>query len=293
MSWYAGLEAICRTDVPLRDYTWYRLGGPARWFVTPRDEAELAEVLRRLRAAGLPWHVLGRGANLIVRDDGPPGSVIHLTGPHWEAVHYDGPTVRAAAGADFPKLVKQTVERGLGGLEGLAGIPGTVGGALRMNAGGKYGSFSDHLRDARLMTPDGAVVARARQELGFGYRTSAVGDAIVLEATFDLVPGDATALRARYQAIWNEKYATQPPVSAHSAGCIFKNPPGAAAGALLDRCGLKGVRCGGAEISTRHANFILAHEGATARDVLDLIELARARVRAATGVELELEVQVW
>ena len=293
MHWYSGLEAICQPEAPLAPHTWYGLGGPARWLLSPRSEEELATVLRRCTEHRVPWHVLVKGANVLVRDEGFAGAVIKLSEPAWEVTRFDDPRVHAAAGVDFPRLVRQTIARGLLGLEALAGIPGTVGGEVRMNAGGKHGYLAQFVTSASLMTPAGDVQVRSNSELGFGYRSTRLDGAIVLEATLVLTPGDVSAAMERFREIWNEKYATQPPVSAKSAGCIFKNPPGHAAGRLVDEAGLKGVRRGQAEISPRHANFIMAYPGARAADVLDLIALAQQRVRARTGIELEPEVDIW
>lgn len=312
MHWFAGLEAICRTDVPLRHYTWYRLGGPARWFVEPRDEADLAIVLERCRGHGIAWRVLGRGANVLVGDVGVDGVVICLgsAGERGRAaespgaerprraaslagVRYEGPQVHVGAAANFAHLVKDTIKRGLCGLEVLAGIPGSMGGVIRMNAGGKYGEIANFVRSVRVIEPTGQVVTRTSPQLGFRYRQSELNGGIVLGATLELTPGDGPAAEARFKQVWNEKYATQPPVSARSAGCIFKNPAGHSAGKLIDQAGLKGERIGGAEFSRRHANFIVAQDGATARDVLDLIALAKDRVWNASGVELQLEVEIW
>ena len=293
MSCFADFAEICQADAPLRDYTWYRLGGPARWLLSPRDEAELAAVLARCRKHDVPWRVLGRGANVLVRDEGIDGAVIRLTGAAWEILCWEGATVYAGAGADFPPLVKQSVERGLLGLESLAGIPGTVGGIIRMNAGGKYGQIADCTRDVRVCDETGRITTRSAAEVGFGYRRTNLAGCVVLGATFTLRQGERAAAIQRFQEIWEEKSATQAAVSQRSAGCIFKNPPGEHAGRLLDAQKLKGVRVGGAEISRQHANFIVAHEGATARNVLDLITLARDRVRESEGIELELEVEIW
>lgn len=291
MNWFSGLEGVCRLDVPLAEHTWYGLGGPARWFFTPHTEDELGAVLQRCAQHAIPWRVLGRGANVLVRDQGFPGAVIKLA---WDLTDLNDPqAVRAAAGTDFTSLVKATVERGYGGLEHLAGIPGSVGGIIRMNAGGKYGYVAQYVRAVQLMTPEAQVLTRRPEELGLGYRSSQLNGAVVIAATFRLEPGDREAIRARFQEIWREKHAAQPSVSAKSAGCIFKNPPGHAAGKLIDEAGLKGHRCGGAEISTKHANFIVAYPGATAQDVLNLIEVAKERVLRSAGVELELEVEIW
>ena len=293
MIWCDDLAAICQRDVPLREHTWYGLGGPARWFLSPRDTAELGQVLAHCRTHGVPWRVLGHGANVLVRDAGFDGAVIRLTGPAWEAIQIDGQRVRVAAGASFPTLVKRTVEQGLGGLENLAGIPGTLGGAVRMNAGGKYGNIGQYVQGVRVLAPDGDEQARTAAEMHFGYRSSRLDGGVVLETILELTAGEPDALLARFREVWQEKHASQPAVSAKSAGCVFKNPPGQAAGALIDRAGLKGQRRGGAEISTRHANFIVAYAGATAQDVLDLIALAKDRVHENAGIELELEIEVW
>jgi len=293
MSWFNGFEKIVRADAPLREFTWYRLGGPARWLCLPRDENELTALLQRIRENGIDWRVLGKGANLIVRDEGFDGAVLHLRGPAFERVEIDGPLVTAGAGADLPTLVRATLDAGLVGMEVLAGIPGTVGGAVRMNAGGRYGEIREFIRELSLLTPDAEIVDKPASEIDFAYRHTNLAGAIVLGAAFALEPGDVEAARRRHQEIWRAKYATQPPMAARSSGCIFKNPPGDAAGRLLDETGLKGTRVGGAEISTRHANFIVAGDDATAADVLNLIQLAKERVREATGIELQPEVEIW
>ncbi len=294
MSWFSGLETIVRTDVPLCDHTWYRLGGPARWFCLPRDENELAVLITRLRDAGVAWRILGGGANVIVRDEGFPGAVIRLTGDVFESVRFEpGGVVVAGAGADLPRLVRTTLDHGRVGLETLAGIPGTLGGALRMNAGGRYGEIGHFVGWVRVIGPDGRVQQRSRAQVGFAYRHARLDDCVVCAAALRLPGGDAAAARRRHREIWLEKYGSQPALAARTSGCVFKNPPGDAAGRLLDQAGLKGTRVGGAEISRRHANFIEAHDGATAADVLNLIALAKERVRATTGIELEPEVEIW
>jgi UDP-N-acetylmuramate dehydrogenase len=294
MNWFSGLEGMCRTDVLLSEHTWYGLGGPARWFFSPENEERLGAVVRRCIEHAIPWRILGRGANIVVRDAGFAGAVITLEGQRWETIAFDNPrAIAAGAGADFPRLVRETIERGFVGLENLAGIPGSVGGVVRMNAGGRHGSISQYVEAVQVLGTDGVVSTRSAAEIGFGYRTSKLDGGIVTGVSLRLERGDADAARVRYREIWNEKYTTQPPVSAKSAGCIFKNPPGQAAGKLIDQAGLKGTRRGGAEISTRHANFILAYPGAKAQDVIDLIELARERVQREAGVALELEVEIW
>lgn len=293
MHCWTGLRPYCRADVPLREHTWYRLGGPARWFLTPLDEDQLLEIPLLCRDAGLPWRVLGSGANVLVRDAGFDGAVISLRQGKFTSFDEHGGLIHAGGGSDLTKLVKFASDAGLGGLECLAGIPATVGGAVRMNAGGKYGSISQFIVDVTLMDESGAIESRLPHELGFAYRSSYLAGKIVIAATLRTEPDDPQRTRARFKSIWNEKHATQPPLSERTAGCIFKNPPGHSAGRLLDQAGLKGRRVGGAEISPRHANFIVAHREATAADILALIDLATERVWSQFGIRLETEVDVW
>lgn len=303
MTWCSDFASICQTDAPLAELTWYRLGGPARWLFTPTSAGQLADLVRAANAADVPWRVLGRGANVIVPDEGFDGAVIRLTASAFTAIDWpndDAPVraetlneIRVGAGVDFPKLCKQACERGRGGLAGLAGIPGTVGGIIRMNAGGKYGQIADVVSGVEVVTADGAVETWPRDRLEFGYRRSNLAGHIVVGATLALPPGDRAGLLAEHRRVWQEKATDQPPVGARSAGCIFKNPRENPAGLLLDQAGLKGTRVRGAEISPRHANFIVAYQDATAQDVLDLIALAKDRVRERHGVELESEVDLW
>ena len=294
MTYFADFEEICQPDAPLAPLTWYKLGGPARWLLSPRDEAELSAVVLRCKEHDIQWRVLGWGANVLVRDAGVDGAVIRLVGPAWEELRWNDPAVYAAAGAGFPRLQRESAERGLAGFENLSGIPGTVGGLIRMNAGGRYGSIGEFVQDVRVMDARGRITVRTAAQVGFTYRHTELGACIVLGATFKLTPGDREAISTRARTIWTDKRASQPAVGLRSAGCIFKNPSvDRPAGLLLDRCGLKGTRLGRAEISTEHANFIVVHEGATAQHVLDLIALARDRVQENEGIALELEVETW
>lgn len=293
MGWLSGFESICQADVPLADCTWYRLGGPARWVLEPHDEPQLAALLCRLRDEQIPWRILGRGANVLVRDEGFPGAVIRLRGPCFEEISIEEDGVIAAAGVDFPHLIRQTLEAGRCGLEVLAGIPGSLGGVIRMNAGGRYGEISRFVEQVSLVDSSGNLFTRRAAELSFRYRHAELNGAVALGARLRLPAGDRQAALDRYREIWQEKSGNQPPLAARSAGCIFKNPAQQSAGRLLDAAGLKGVRIGSAEISTRHANFILAHPGARAAHVLDLIALARDRVWNLNGIKLELEIDIW
>ncbi len=282
-------------DAPLAPLTWYHLGGPADVLAQPRDIDELARLFAACRDAGVACRVLGAGANLLVDDDGVDGVVVQLTAPGFTAIEVDGPTVTAGAGADLPRLVLETGRHGLAGLDPLAGIPATVGGAIRMNAGGKFGAIGPRVTTLTSLTDAGQTRTLGAADLAFDYRCSNITDPIILRATFDLEPTDPVALRARVKQVFAYKKSTQP-LAAHSAGCAFKNPIGqteASAGALVDRAGLKGHRVGGAEISPRHANFIVVHPGGAARDVLHLIRFAQRRVAERFDVQLQPELVVW
>ena len=289
---FAGLDAIVEEHAPLAPLTWYRIGGPARYLVRPRDPAELGDVARRSAEAGLRVYVLGLGANLLVGDGGVDGVVVRLDADHWRQVRVAGNTVEVGAGADLQKLILRTVRGGLAGLECLAGIPGTVGGGVRMNAGGKFGDLGAVVRTVSVMDPAGNAFDRDKDDLVFGYRTTNIAAPFILGATLELDGDDPDRVLRRTKEIWMYKRNTQP-LNTKNCGCVFKNPRGLSAGALIDAAGLKGARVGGAEVSDKHANFIVAHPDCRADDVLELIRTIREKVADRSGVELESEVQVW
>ena len=289
---FRGLEAIVAEEAPLAPLTWYRIGGPARYLVRPRSPDELADVAQRCVENDLRMYVLGLGANLLVGDGGVDGAVIRLDADHWRQVRIAGTTVEVGAGADLQKLVLRTVRAGLSGLECLAGIPGTIGGGVRMNAGGKFGDLGSVVRRVSVMDTAGNGFARLKDDLVFGYRTTNISAALILGATLELDEDDPARILRRTKEIWMYKRNTQP-LNTKNSGCIFKNPRGLSAGALIDQAGLKGARVGGAEVSDKHANFIVAHPGCRADDVLELIRRVREKVQERAGVELESEVQVW
>jgi UDP-N-acetylmuramate dehydrogenase len=244
---------------------------------------------------------LGLGANLLIGDEGVDAMVIRLSDPAFERVDWDRPaglqsddpvTVTVPAGADMYHLIADAVRRGLGGLESLAGIPGTVGGLLRMNAGGRFGNICDVVNAVDVVDADGQPRVMNREQAGFRYRGSDLAGTVICGATLVLKPGDPRRLRDRFKEIWESKKKTQP-LSDNSAGCVFKNPPDGSAGSMIDQAGLKGRRVGGAVVSEKHANFIVTEAGATARDVLNLIGIIRREVADRFGVELETEVQLW
>ena len=292
MKLFAGLEEIVRENVPLAPMTWFRVGGPARYFITPRNAGELAEVVKRCGHNEIPACVLGRGANLLVDDAGVTGAVIHLGQGEFTDVTVAEGTVRAGAGADMGKLVLRCVREGLSGMECLTGIPGSVGGCVRMNAGGSFGDIGSLVENVQVMSDAAETFTRFRTDLAFAYRSTNITSKLILGAEFKLTPDDPGRILKQVKQIWMYKKNTQP-LGQRNAGCIFRNPRGMSAGALIDRAGLKGRRVGGAYVSEKHANFILADKGAKASDVLKLINIIREVVYKKSEVYLELELEVW
>jgi UDP-N-acetylmuramate dehydrogenase len=291
----ASLEGRVETNRALGPLTTYRVGGPAGVYAEPAHAADLGALADLLAAQGgrVPVLLLGRGSNLVVSDRGWPGIAVRL-GPGFAWIRPgDRPgAVVAGAGTPLPTLANWAARRSLEGLEFMVAIPGSVGGAVRMNAGAHEGAVGDHLETVRVFDLEhAAVVARAAADLGLGYRRSSLraGD-VVLEASFALAPGDPDAIRARMEAYRRHRSETQPG-ALQNAGSVFKNPPGDTAGRLVEAAGLKGMRVGGARVATLHANFFIASDGATAQDVYDLVRAVRARVRKTFGVELEPEIR--
>jgi UDP-N-acetylmuramate dehydrogenase len=286
-------RAIVRSDEPLAPHVWFRLGGPAAFLARPQTVEQLLGLLRRCREQGLPFKVLGGGSNVLVRDEGVNALVIHLESPAFSDLTVEGEAVEAGAAVPLTALISQSARSGLAGLEVLTGIPGTVGGALRGNAGGRQGAIGQFVRRATVIDADGEVRVRERDDLAFADRASNLDEPMILSAEFALHPEDPEAVVRRMRRIWIVKKESQP-YGHQSAGLIFKNVgPDISAGSLIDQAGLKGARHGGAEVSDRHANFIVAHPGARAADVLHLIDQIRQRVWQQFGYELQLQIQVW
>lgn len=252
----------------------------------------MAKFVVRAREVSVPIKVLGRGANVLVSDDGFDGAVVRLDHSSFQKVTRRGTRLEVGAGVDLIPLARRCSAKGLSGLECMAGIPATVGGAIRMNAGGRFGEFSDVVRRVEVLRPEGAREFWTPGRCGFGYRRSNIGDNLVLSAELELSEEDPVRVRSRFEEYFEIKRATQP-LADHSAGCIFKNPTGRSAGALIDQAGLKGTACGEARVSERHANFIVARRGARASDVLRLIDVIRERVRALFSTDLEVEIDIW
>jgi len=292
MSSLDAFKDISLPDEPLAPHTWTKIGGPAQYLIRPRSIEELAEVVRVCHQEQIPVRVIGGGSNVLVRDEGVSGVVLQLVDDSFARVEVDGTTVRSGAGALLSQLISTAVKAELAGPETLSGIPGTVGGAIRGNAGGRSGDIGQFIDSVTVMNVKGETSTRRGDDLWFGYRESNIDELLILDATFQLQRGDPQEITRRMRKLWIMKKATQP-LSFQSAGCIFKNPRGLSAGALIEQAGLKGIRVGQAEFSDRHANFIVTNPGAKSDDVLRLIDLARSKVSEQFGVDLELEIKIW
>ena len=272
-------------------HTTLRVGGPADVYVEPANESDLAAILKFCGEHGVKFFILGRGSNLIVRDGGFRGVVICLSSPEFSRVAIDGTRIHAGAGAKQKIVAVEAKRNGLAGVEFLEGIPGSIGGALRMNAGAMGSETFNAVESVRVMDFSGHVRELAPAEMSVTYRCCAtLKNQIALGAVFQCTPEPREQIEKRMMAYSEKRWSSQP--AAPSAGCMFKNPTGLAAGKLIDELGLKGAFVGGAMVSLEHGNFLVNGGLATAKDVLELIAQLQAKVQAARGVELHTEVEV-
>jgi UDP-N-acetylmuramate dehydrogenase len=292
MAVLSGFEQIVRQNEPLAMHTWFQIGGPAQYFAEPETPEQLIDLVRRCHTEGVRMRVLGQGSNILVRDEGVKGMVVHLSAPALCNIKVEGHAVIAGGGALLGRVVTSTVHRGLAGLETLIGIPGTVGGALHGNANTRSGSIGQWTIQATIISASGDVLQRQADELDLSFSQSIPDELVILEASCQLEEDNPQELSKRMQKQWILKRASQP-MGHQCAGCVFKNPRGASAGELIDAAGLKGTRIGGAVVSDRHANFIIAEPEGTSEDVLRLIDLVRDQVLQRLGVELEPALEIW
>ena len=292
MTLVSGFEKIVRQHEPLADRTWLKVGGAAAFYSEPKTVDELAALVRRCCEEEVPIRVLGGGSNVLIRDEGVQGMVLSLAEGIFTDLQVMNGCLVAGGGAKLAHAISETVREGLAGLEPLVGIPGTVGGALHGNSGSKGGDIGQWASRATVMTRSGEIIQRNREDLVFAYRQSSLDELVILNAEFQLEEEDPELLTKRMQKQWIVKKASQP-LSHQNVVSMFKNPRGMSAGMLIDQAGLKGTQVGGAEISQRHANFIIANEGTTSQDVLRLIDMIRSRVAERLGVELETELEIW
>ena len=285
----ASVDAEVLCDEPMHVHTTFKIGGPARYYLTPCGEDSLRALLNYCRENGISTTVLGNGSDLLVADNGIDGAVISTAA--FNGITVEGENILCGAGMPLSKVCVAAEREGLSGLEFAYGIPGSVGGAVYMNAGAYGGEMKDVVAETRHVSAEGCGGFNASQ-LGFGYRRSSYtdGSLVITQAIFHLVRGDKLKIRAKMDELFARRKNRQP-LEYPSAGSVFKRPQGHFAGALIESCGLKGRRIGGAQVSEKHAGFIVNTGGATCSDVRDLIELIKREVLSKTGVVLECEIK--
>ena len=278
-------------DAEMRQYTTLKLGGKADWLAFPRSGEEITGLFREARQAGMPVTVIGHGSNLVVLDGGIRGLVIRIE-KNMRVVRRDGNLLIAQAGAMLGSVAAAAAEAGLEGLEFASGIPGTIGGGTAMNAGAYGGEMADVTVRVNGVRPDGSALSLSREDMRFGYRTSAVKalDLVVTEVVLELRQGDPAAIRERMSEL-NARRAEKQPLDVPSAGSTFKRPEGYYAAALIDQCGLKGYSIGGAQVSMKHAGF-LVNTGSSSEDYLELVRYVQRIVQERAGVYLEPEIRI-
>ncbi|MBB3171935.1 UDP-N-acetylmuramate dehydrogenase [Parvibacter caecicola] len=281
-------------DEPLAAHTTFKIGGPAQWLVLPRTEQQVVAVVALCREAGVPWRVLGAGSNVLAPDEGLPGVVVKLAQNFAGAEVLPGGELRAQTGATNEAVAAFACENGLSGYEFACGIPGTIGGAAYMNAGAYDGQFSDVCVSVRCLTDEGEILEVPVGQAQFGYRHSLMMEKgwVILEATLGLRPGSAAEILTRMDDLRRRREEKQP-LEMPSAGSTFKRPEGHFAGKLIQDAGCQGRRVGGAQVSEKHAGFVVNTGGATAQDVLALIAEVQMEVKTQFGVDLEPEVRLW
>lgn len=284
-------EAKIRKDEPMRSHTTFRVGGPADYFVTPETDGEITEVIRACREYEIPYYIVGNGSNLLVGDKGFRGVVIQIF-KSMNQITVDGESLKAQAGCGLAQIANAALGAGLSGFEFAAGIPGTLGGAVVMNAGAYGGEMKDVLVSATVLTKDGEKKVLSVDELKLGYRTSIIpeNEYIVLAAEIQLKAGDRAEIKARMDELREQRVSKQP-LEYPSAGSTFKRPEGYFAGKLIQDAGLKGYAVGGAMVSEKHSGFVINTGGATASDIQELMARVTKIVKDQAGVTLEPEVK--
>ena len=286
----AGTEAVLVNE-PMSRHTTFRIGGPADYFVMPSENGQIRDVIRMCREQAVPYYVMGNGSNLLVGDRGFRGVIIQI-GRNMSRIDVAGTRIRVQAGALLSKVASAALEASLAGMEFASGIPGTLGGALRMNAGAYGGEMKDIVRGAEVLTAEGEIRQLLVDELGMGYRTSVIArnDYVALGAELSLEPGDPKEIRAKMEELKRRRIEKQP-LEYGSAGSTFKRPEGHFAGKLIEEAGLRGYTVGGAQVSEKHCGFVINRGGATAADVMQLMRDVTERVKENSGVTLEPEVK--
>ncbi len=290
MSWQKELRV--KTNQPLKDKTTLKIAGPAEFFSEPKGLPELKLLINKAKENNLPLSIIGAGSNLLISDRGVKGLLIKLNSPHFKKISLKDNYIEAGSGVMLFKLIQCVRKKSLSGIEFLSGIPGTLGGALAMNAGCWGKNIGDLVEEVKVMDYKGKVRRLNKRKIKFGYRESGLGEYIILSAVLKLKRENTQAINRNIKDYILRRRNSQD-LTFPSAGCIFKNPVSSSAGRLIELCGLKGRRIGGASISTKHANFILNKGNAKSEDVLKLIRLARERVKKRFKVTLEPEIKIW
>lgn len=292
MLWPKNLSKKIKQDVNLGRLTSFKIGGPARYFFEPANLQELSQALIYAKGAGLKVFILGAGSNLLISGNGVAGLVIKLSQPEFKRVYHQGSCIIAGSGLKLSQLVAYAASHSLGGVEFLAGIPGTLGGSLMGNAGAWGSSIGGTVKQLGVLDYKGKFKVLAAKQLNFGYRKSNLGKYIIIWAKLKLSCADKKTIAGRIkQYLLTRKTAQNNRLP--SAGCVFKNPPAGSAGLLIDQCGLKSRKIGKAQVCSKHANFILNTGGARFRDVLSLMGLMRKKVKEKFKVDLEPELKIW
>ncbi len=292
MNWYKSLKGKIILGEPLADHTTFRIGGPAEYFIEPEDADDLNRLVNLTKKHKSPFLVIGRGSNLLVSDKGVTGLVVRLNSPYFRKISFRDDVCIAGAGCTLSEVIKNSARRGLSGIEFLSGVPGTVGGALVMNAGITQKSIADYVEEVTVMDYNGDIKALNKQEIKFGYRQSGLSKYIVLSGRFKFTGSKKQEIELAIEDYLDGRKQKQE-LHLPSAGCVFKNPAESYAGRLIDLCGLKGKRVGDAGISVKHANFIVNLGKARASDVLSLMGLISEEVKNKFNVILEPEIKIW
>jgi len=294
MNWWKELKGRVKFKEPLKNHTTFKIGGKAQFFVEPKDQDDLKRLLILLKRCNIRLFVIGAGSNLLVADNGLNAAVLRLSKPYFKKMTFENNRLNVRAGVNLNQMVSACAKQSLSGAEFLIGIPGTVAGALVMNAGqAKEGrSIGDLVEEVTVIDYNGRIKKISKKDIKFGYRNSDLNKYIVLSTRLKLVKKNQKEIRHKMHKYIVYRKESQDYLGA-SAGCIFQNPPGVSAGRLIDLCGLKGKRVGGASVSLKHANFIINKAGATARDVLKLISIIKKEVKNKFKVSLKPEIKIW
>jgi UDP-N-acetylmuramate dehydrogenase len=292
MNWLSGLKAKVLQNEPLSKHTTFKIGGPVKWWIEPVDDGQLIKLFGLCKKKKILIRVIGAGSNLLVADRGIRAAVIRLRAPFFTRIESRGNLVEAGAGFSLAGLVAYCTEKGFSGVEFLTGIPGTIGGALVMNAGVSGRSIGDLVEFVTVMHYNGAITKILKKDLRFRYRQSNLDKAVILLAGLRLLKRTKSFIKSEIFHYLRARCNTKS-YSWNSAGCVFKNPQGDSAGRLIDTCGFKGRRSGGAIVSPRHANYILNNKNASASDVLKLMRLIQNSVWKKYNIRLEPEIKIW